>query len=129
MLESFAFHGLSFAKEEDEANFKSRLRSMFELHGTNNRLDLNAFCHHFGAIFRFYSLEEEEEMELIEEEKAAIRQTLRLRQSVRVRETLRESRVSHVSQDSLHESPMGHVMSRQDSRKSEALSSSGGVLL
>lgn len=134
VLKSFAFHGLSFAKEEDEANFKSRLRSMFELHGTgtNNRLDLNAFCHHFGAIFRFYSLEEEEEMELIEEEKAAIRQTLRMRQSLRVRESVRESRashdVSHASSHDSHESQMGRV-SRQDSRKSEALSSTGGVLL
>eukprot|EP00434_Breviolum_minutum_P004372 symbB.v1.2.003851.t1/scaffold213.1/size264521/6 len=97
VLESFESFGLSFDNEEDETNFKTRLRTMFQERGNNNRLDLNAFCHHFGELFRFYS----EEDDLIEEEKAALRKSIRQRRSqMGAIQSPRESEVSGESRES-----------------------------
>ncbi|CAE7355739.1 unnamed protein product [Symbiodinium natans] len=54
VLESFEHRGLSFKDADDEQNFKTRLKLMFR-QKAGNRLDLNAFCHHFGELFRYHA--------------------------------------------------------------------------
>lgn len=56
VIESFEARGLRFKDQEDEMNFKNRLKQMFR-QKAGNRLDLNAFCHHFGELFRYHAVD------------------------------------------------------------------------